>query len=222
MILPTRSRLTIIRCFVSLVPSQEHHRPRIQYVYPPSPTSDTSPPSTPSVTPALPLSHRLRLLQAELATLETELADPSNPLLQKERDGGHDPGELIRGMVDVKNRLDKISKVKEGKGKLVSVVLGEDSADEQDGTRGTLREGKHTSKHAVSGQVVPPSTGTGVLDVKDIVEMDRRVGELEKIVGSSGTALDEVSGRCCIRPALINCNFPLHSSPHCHHHSSRC
>ncbi|KAI0720880.1 hypothetical protein C8Q72DRAFT_861422 [Fomitopsis betulina] len=165
---------------------KKHHRPRIQYVYPPSPTSDTSPPSTPSVIPALPLSHRLRLLQAELAVLENELSDPSNPLLQKERDAGHDPGELIRGMVDVKNRLDKISKGKEGKGKLVSVVLGEDSADEHEGT---LRDG---GKRALSDQTAPPTT-SGTPDVKDIVEMDRRVGELEKMVGSSSTALDELS-----------------------------
>lgn len=135
----------------------------------------------------------MRLLQAELATLENELSDPSNPLLQKERDAGHDPGELIRGMVDVKNRLDKISKVKEGKGKLVSVVLGEDSADEQDNTKGTLREGKDTAQRAPSDQAGLPPTGARTPDVKDIVEMDRRVGELEKIVGSSSTALDEVS-----------------------------
>ncbi|KZT68312.1 hypothetical protein DAEQUDRAFT_728127 [Daedalea quercina L-15889] len=171
---------------------KKHHRPRIQYVYPPSPTSDTSPPSTPSVTPALPLSHRLRLLQAELSTLETELADPSNPLLQKERDAGHDPGELIRGMVDVKSRLDKISKVKEGKGKLVSVILGEDSADEQDDARGALRQSKDAARRAPSDQV-PPSMGANAPDVKDIVDMDRRVGELEKIVGSSSTALDELT-----------------------------
>lgn len=135
----------------------------------------------------------MRLLQAELAVLENELSDPSNPLLQKERDAGHDPGELIRGMVDVKNRLDKISKGKEGKGKLVSVVLGEDSADEHEGT---LRDG---GKRALSDQTAPPTT-SGTPDVKDIVEMDRRVGELEKMVGSSSTALDEVSHR--LRPAL--------------------
>ncbi|KAH9924421.1 uncharacterized protein B0H18DRAFT_1012102 [Fomitopsis serialis] len=172
---------------------KKHHRPRIQYVYPPSPTSDTSPPSTPSVTPALPLSYRLRMLQTELSTLETELADPSNPLLQREREAGHDPGELIRGMVDVKNRLGKITKVKEGKGKLVSVVLGEDSADEQDGARGTVGEGKDVGKRVLSDQIVPLSTNTGAPDVKDIVEMDRRVGELEKSVGASSTALDELS-----------------------------
>ena len=120
------------------------------------------------------------------------MADPSNPLLQKERDAGHDPGELIRGMVDVKSRLDKISKVKEGKGKLVSVVLGEDSADEQDSAGEALKHSKDAGKRAPSDQV-PPSTGTGAPDVKDIVDMDRRVGELEKLVGSSSTALDEVS-----------------------------
>ncbi|KAH9945644.1 hypothetical protein B0H21DRAFT_744028 [Amylocystis lapponica] len=171
---------------------RKHHRPRIQYTYPPSPTSNTSPSSSPVSTPAIPLSQRLRLLQTELAALETELADPSNPLLHKEKESGHvDPGELIRGMVDVKGRLDKISKVKEGRGKLVSVVLGEEGGQYGSGEDGKDKEKIGRGKFEGKNGAADDKTKTP--DVKDIAEMDRRVGELEKVVGSSSTALDELS-----------------------------
>jgi nuclear migration protein JNM1 len=159
----------------------EQHRPRTQYTFPPSPTSPTQHTHTP------PLSQRLRLLQAELASLEAELADPSNPQLHKEREEDNvDPGELIRGLVDVRGRLEKIRGKKEGRGKLVSVVTGEgevnghafpvvNGKEEEDATE---KNGKDKGKDAP--------------DVRSIAEMDRRVGELEELVGSSSTALDEV------------------------------
>lgn len=185
---------------------KRHHRPRIQYVYPPSPTSsDGSPPSTPAATPAMPLSQRLRLLQVELAALEVELADPSNPLLQKEREGGHDPGELIRGMVDVKSRLEKISKVKEGKGRLVSVVLGEDGpkmAERANAGKAAPKDKPSAREDTTAGEKARSP------DVRDIVEMDRRVGDLEKIVGSSSTALDETSP---LPPPLLPMLTRLHA-----------
>lgn len=136
------------------------------------------------------LSQRLRLLQAEVAALETELSDPSNPLYNKEREsdsGAVDPGELIRGMVDVKGRLQKINKTKEGRGKLVSVVLGEDGQE----TAASQKEGKEPAKQ--DGDAKEGVQQSKPSEIKDISEMDRRVGELEKIVGSSNTALDEVS-----------------------------
>lgn len=160
-----------------------HHRPRIQYTYPASLTSSGR--SSPVLlTPALPLSHRLRNLQTELAALETELADPSNPLLHKEREEGHvDPGELIRGMVDVKGRLEKISKLKEGRGKLVSMVLGEDGEQQVEGWV------KPEEKDEEKAQ--PPQT-EDKSETRDMAQMDKRLGELEKLIGSSSTTLDEV------------------------------
>ncbi|KAI0915640.1 hypothetical protein AcW1_003809 [Taiwanofungus camphoratus] len=174
---------------------KRHHRPRIQYTYPPSPTSPTSPTASPLQTPSLPLSQRLRLLQAEVASLEIELADPSNPLLLKERDAGHaDPGELIRGMVDVKGRIEKITRVREGRGKLVSVVLSEEQMQEKeaDDRQGNKMEVKRLLE---GGSVIDGEANHKgkMQDVKDIADMDRRVGELEKVVGSSSTALDELS-----------------------------
>ncbi|KAF7321410.1 hypothetical protein MKEN_00661500 [Mycena kentingensis (nom. inval.)] len=153
----------------------EKRRERTQYIYPPSPTDATSPDESAPSRP-VPLSHRLRALQAELLSLETELADPANPLLFQERpDDVVDPGELIRGLVDVRGRLDKIRKGKEGRGRLVGAVLGQDGP-------------KVAELAAKDG-----SAGSDKPSVGMIVEMDRRVGELEKLVGSSTAAIDESS-----------------------------
>ncbi|EIN11454.1 hypothetical protein PUNSTDRAFT_118845 [Punctularia strigosozonata HHB-11173 SS5] len=158
---------------------REQHRPRTQYTFPPSPTSPTQHTHTP------PISQRLRMLQAELASLEAELADPSNPQLHKEREEDNvDPGELIRELVDVRGRLEKIRTKKEGRGKLVSVVTGEANGHEHH-----LVNGKDdVEKKEMEGEKKQDAP-----DVRSIAEMDRRVGELEEIVGSSSTALDETS-----------------------------
>ncbi|KAH9917873.1 uncharacterized protein BXZ73DRAFT_92306 [Epithele typhae] len=171
---------------------RRHPRPKVQYVYPPSPTSaDPSGPPSPSGGP-VPLSQRLRLLQAEVAALEGELADPTNPLLQKERGGGRaDPGELIRGMVDVKRRIEKISKAREGRGKLVSVMLGDSDAEDASRRDAAKEAGEQNGEEGAEGKTEPPTIR--VPEARDIAEMDRRVGELEKLVGSSTVTLDELS-----------------------------
>jgi nuclear migration protein JNM1 len=97
-----------------------------------------------------------------------------------------DPGELIRGLVDVRGRLEKISKGKEGRGRLVGVVMGNGDIEvlkdgkKVDGIQNERADGKKDLEKAK------------IPDVRSVVEMDRRVGELEKLVGSSSTALDEV------------------------------
>jgi nuclear migration protein JNM1 len=155
-----------------------------QYAYPPSPEGSPSLLDPTSGTRLIPLSQRLRALQNELLALENELADPANPLLQKEREEEHvDPGELIRGLVDVRTRLDKIKKGKEGRARLVSVVV----------------DGDIVSKERAS--TIPPTGGKDSLsehntvarsDVQVMVDIDHRVGELEHVVGSSSASLDEV------------------------------
>ncbi|KAI0082026.1 hypothetical protein K474DRAFT_1655955 [Panus rudis PR-1116 ss-1] len=169
---------------------KRQRRSRVQYTYPPSPDSSgrTSPVLS---TPALPLSMRLKRLQAELASLETELADPSNPLLHKEREEGHvDPGELIKAMVDVKGRLEKIAKVKEGRGKLVSIVLDEAKEASANDPEVHIHDmdvnGSGKGKH--DGEDGKPKS-----EVKEMAEIDQRVGELERIVGSSTITVDETS-----------------------------
>ncbi|KAK0241926.1 Dynamitin-domain-containing protein [Armillaria nabsnona] len=121
----------------------------------------------------LTLSHRLQALQIELGALEAEMADPTNPQVSKEKD----PGELIRGIVDVRDRLEHMRKGKEGRGRLVGVVLEDHGSKEiQD---------KDTDIDEKDGSEKRPSLG--------LVEMDERVGQLEKLVGSSTTTLDELS-----------------------------
>ncbi|KAG5650195.1 hypothetical protein H0H81_000354 [Sphagnurus paluster] len=163
---------------------RKRDRTRTLYAYPPSRSSS---PEEPANARPLPLAHRLRNLQNELAALETELADPSNPVLAKEREVDNvDPGELIRGLVDVRGRLDKIRKEKEGRAKLLGAVMGDSrevgSDDEEAREKKSGEQAKGTGDEAA-----------GKPEVKSIVEMDRRVGELEKLVGSSSAALDETS-----------------------------
>lgn len=158
-------------------------RLRTHYAYPESPTTPTTPAGTKQ---PLTLSARLRLLQTELSALETELADPSNPLLAKEREEDNvDPGELIRGLVDVKARLGKISKGKEGRGKLVEALLGEEDVLPQSREQFLIKEKKSLTKDGKESAAAP--------DIRSIAELDKRVGELETLVGSSTTALDEAS-----------------------------
>lgn len=145
---------------------------------------------------SIPLSHRLRVLQSEISALEDELADPSNPLLVKEKeDDNIDPGELIRGLVDVRARLDKMRKGREGREKLVNVVLESDpesSGDEEKGERITDTEKQDNKKS----------------DIRGISEIDRRVGELEKLVGSSSAALDEVCTKFFLFMFFSSLRFP--------------
>lgn len=125
----------------------------------------------------------MRTLQAELVSLEHELADPSNPLLQREREEENvDPGELIRGLVDVRTRLDKIKRGKEGRARLVGAVLEGDGAQKQ------AEDKQAEDDNAKADANVPVKT-----EMQTMVDIDRRVGELENLVGSSSTSLDEVN-----------------------------
>lgn len=154
----------------------ERHRAKTRYAYPPSPTS-SDPPESPTRGPP-PLSYRLRTLQAELSALEADVSDPTNPLLVNEQDSSIDPGELLRGLVDVRGRLEKINGTKTGRGKLVNAVI--------DGGRPGLPDANPTDSTSV---------GKGAekqVNPQDLAELDERVGELEAVIGSSTTSLDEV------------------------------
>jgi nuclear migration protein JNM1 len=126
--------------------------------------------------------------------LEAELSDPSNPLLAKEREEDSvDPGELIRGLVDVKARLGKLSKGKEGRGKLVSVVIGDVPSSSANGRDlSSVKEKRSDDKAEEKAKDAPR-----LPDISSIAEMDKRVGQLEALVGSSSAALDEVRDKFC-------------------------
>lgn len=153
----------------------ERRRQESRFVYPPSPTS--SPPRSPSPS-RRPLPARLRALQAELAALEGEVADPSNPALKAE---GVDAGEMIRGLVDVRRRLEKVRMGREGRGRLVGVVLGDGVREDSEADMGQPSADNKAKELKVQG----------VSEIRGVAEMDKRVGELEKLVGSVGATLDE-------------------------------
>lgn len=102
------------------------------------------------------------------------MSDPSNPLLHGDNGELVDPGVLMKGLVDVRSRLERVSKTKDGRGKLVDRVVG--------ASEGTTTQAVLDGKGQAIDESEPPS----------IAEVDRRVGELESLVGSSGTILDEV------------------------------
>lgn len=95
---------------------------------------------------------------------------------------------MIRGLVDVRRRLEKVRRGREGRGRLVGVVVGEGEDSDMGGNgQGKDEEDDHET---VKGGTVK---GSGdVPEARSIVEMDKRVGELEKLVGSVSATLDEV------------------------------
>ncbi|EJD02790.1 uncharacterized protein FOMMEDRAFT_140646 [Fomitiporia mediterranea MF3/22] len=167
------------------------HHPRSIFAYPAS-----SPPSPTSPTHTRPLSTRLRTLQAELDSLEAELSDPSNPLLHGDENGEGaqiDPGELMRGLVDVRGRLEKVKKGREGRGRLVGVLLNAEKERQE-------KEVSEIKREISRARSVDCKAGDGKkVDIEDetekaaLAELDRRVGELEELIGSSSIALDEAS-----------------------------
>lgn len=154
------------------------------YAHPPSPSSSdaSDSPSRP-----VPLSHRLRNLQAEMSALELELADPSNAQLHQETlDGEVDPGEMLRGLANVRLRLGKLQERKEGRTRLMRVLLEDENAPQ-------------SSEILPEGDISYPPAG-GKAAQLDIVDVDRRIGQLESLLGSSSVSLDEASP---LPPALL-------------------
>ena len=149
------------------------------YAYPPSPNdSDDDYPPTHAAT--LPFSARLRFLQQELAILETECAKANIKSSEKEKQ--KDAGQMIDGLKDIKSRLEMIGKTrgKEGRERLVEAIQSGVSRDSGlSHSRGASLGGRKDEKERERE--------------KEIAELDRRLGELERLVGSSSAALDEVS-----------------------------
>jgi nuclear migration protein JNM1 len=121
------------------------------------------------------------LLQSELASLETEVSDPANPLLARDREQSNvDPGELLKGLVDVKARLGKFSVGHQGRVRLVQGVLQDPPPVNRD-----TETNPDVSKDAKDPH-------KSLETARGVAELDRRIGELEKLVGSASTSLDEV------------------------------
>jgi nuclear migration protein JNM1 len=115
--------------------------------------------------------------------LEAELSDPLNPALHIDDDKGSklDTGELMRGVVEVRGRLEKVRRGKETRGKLVETILNRESNEPSQA---------RASDGGDAGDSKPNEAkedGSGTLTT-----LDRRVGELEELLGSSSIALDDV------------------------------
>ncbi|KAI0035860.1 Dynamitin-domain-containing protein [Vararia minispora EC-137] len=141
--------------------------------------------SSPSSKPRS-LTLRLHQLQVELSSLETELADPTN--LYDDRDEGQvDSSELIKGLVEVKSRLEKLNAMREGRSRLRNILKDVESTDAP-----LLAPEKQSAPEVASEQPSKPSSDA-IGSAREVAEIDRRLVELEKVVGSSSAALDETS-----------------------------
>ncbi|KAJ4494088.1 Dynamitin-domain-containing protein [Lentinula edodes] len=155
-------------------------RHRTRYAYPPSSTQSDSSSADDETSRPIPLSRRLKGLQAELSSLEAELVDPSSPLYLNDEVNDANPGELLRGLVDVRGRLNQISRSTEGRGKLVKSILSQQQL-------GSIRLSKGEEPTSIENETQVAG------DIHNLVEMDRRVVELERLLGTSTTAVDETS-----------------------------
>ncbi|KAG8900465.1 hypothetical protein FRB99_006034 [Tulasnella sp. 403] len=166
----------------------ERRRPKkTVYAYPVSPGGSRSPSPTDASSSkrAPPLRTRLRALQQELHAIEAEMADPSNPLLFEEGEGGPvDMGEMLKGLVEVRGRLSNL-------GGLHIAGTKREGLVEKAVAAGKIDHQRKSSTQSVERQ---PTGGKAPLpDSKTLVELDHRISELEKVMGSNNTALDESS-----------------------------
>ncbi|KAL1743072.1 Dynamitin-domain-containing protein [Schizophyllum fasciatum] len=155
---------------------QQRERFRSRYTYPPSPSRSRS--RSPSKERPLPISKRLLNIQAELESIEAEVNESAKEKIETEEN--IDPGELIRGLTDVRRRLGQIKKDKEGRGRLVEMITSEEAEKEKQ----QVQEADAKEKAKKTDEKV---------EVRSVVEIDKRVGELEKLVGAATTVLDETT-----------------------------
>ncbi|KAG8884454.1 hypothetical protein FRB97_004228 [Tulasnella sp. 331] len=148
----------------------------------PSPTDPES-----STTRVPPLRARLRALQHELSALESELSDPSNPLLLEDADGTKvDTAEMLKGLLEVRGRLKGING-------------GYSGIQRQELVKRATSTGK--SKAHIQARPVTPekqigSSGKSAAvagEMKTLKDMDQRVAELEKLIGANNATIDESS-----------------------------
>ena len=104
-----------------------------------------------------------------------------------EEDPDEEPSALMRLLVDVRSRLDKVSKDREGRARLMDKLLH----NEGDATKEHPVENGEQSKEPASTSTEKQVSVNGE-KTHSLAEMDRRLGELETVVGSSTTSLDEV------------------------------
>lgn len=156
-------------------------RERVLYSY-----SASSPSSSRSPSPSkshLPLSERIAAMKQNLAILEAEAAHDAG-----END---EPTELMRELSGMRGRLAGVS----GRSRLISAVVnGKQKAKLGDaGDSQTQNVGTHDAEPRVRQEAVRVNESNGTDGGHGVVDMDKRIAQLEKLIGSSGTSLDEVN-----------------------------
>ena len=90
----------------------------------------------------------------------------------------------MHGIVDVRGRLEKVKKGREGRGKLVGAILEKEKDVDE------LKRDLSRAKTAEKGGEIKEKQEKE--ENHELAELDSRVGELEDLIGSSSVALDEV------------------------------
>ena len=145
------------------------------------------------------------LVREASSSISIALCDNANPnanpkIVSATSPQDKEPGELIRGVVEVRSKLDKIRKGREGRGRWVGVLLGNDTNGVAETTNGSEQPSSKEKPKEVK-KAKDEETHT-------LVEMDHRVGQLEKMIVASSASLDEVlfSLSICSSHHIIKCN----------------
>lgn len=133
------------------------------------------PPSTDAAA-APPLSQRLNTLRHELAALEAEAQTSFTTSATEEE---LNSSELVRELSDMRTRLERVGSSSETRKKVLKGITPKPSHTE--GVEGNARAGDNADHERK------------IKNVHEVSDMDRRLGDLEKVLGSSATTLDEVS-----------------------------
>lgn len=119
-------------------------------------------------------------MKRDLVVLEAEAA--------RGLDENDEPTELMRELSDMRGRLAGVG----GRARLVSAVVNgkQQAKPEEDGQ--TQNAGTHDTEPRLKSEIAKVNGTNGVDGGHGVVDMDMRIAQLEKLVGSSGTSLDEV------------------------------
>ncbi len=168
------------------------------YAYPPSPAASRSPSPSSS---RRPLRVRLRALQEELAALEAEAADPINAAADDQDLNDEttvDTSDLLKNLVEVRGRLNQLSITHLSLGKREELIDKVVRVSKVNTEKATPPRSHHTAR--------TPS----ISENKVLSEMDTRVSELEKLLGSTNIPLDEVCMPAFLLPMTNASPSPRH------------
>jgi nuclear migration protein JNM1 len=132
------------------------------------------------------------LLRKELDTLEKAVSDPSNPL-PAEAGQDPDPEAMMRGLAEIRGRLNNVGGG-ESRGTdyaLVTRVLQSAKPNTSIPANSSIATGDAADQTKGKDSVPKKSE----VDVDTLGHLDKRLGELESLIGASNATLDEASSR---------------------------